>query len=119
MKKNHVFLFVLVSLVGLAFTKMSPSQSVSSYTGKAGTKSGDPVCDTISFNAQIAPVFYKNCAGCHEGISEFKSVSEYSDHILKTLTGNGAPQMPKDADPLPDSIIRQFTCWIEQGKLNN
>ncbi|MGV3631468.1 MAG: hypothetical protein ACO1O6_09680 [Bacteroidota bacterium] len=117
MKKTHIFLFLTAALAGLAFTRMSPAHRISSY--KQAIQVRDSICDTVSFNAQIAPVFFKSCVGCHEGISDYKSVSEYSDHILKALKGEGAPLMPKDADPLPESFIQQYTCWIEQGKHDN
>ena len=121
MKKHYAFLFLALALFGLAFTRFQKKPELSVYRTEATAvnPADSTACDTISFNARIAPLLYKHCAGCHEGISDFKSASEYGEHILKTLTGDGAPQMQKDAAPLPDSVIREFSCWIKQGKLNN
>lgn len=122
MKKTHIFFFLLISFTGLAFTGMSKSYRISPYSAEhimASAPADSTACDTVSFNARIMPVFLSNCVKCHEGINDYKVLMENADHILKSLKGEGAVQMPKDAAPLHDTIIRQFSCWIAQGKLNN
>lgn len=122
MKKNNAFFFLLVSLTGLAFTTLSETRGITPYN--SGQKPAElPVdstaCDTISFNAQIVPVFYNNCVKCHEGLSDYNTIMQNAGHILKALKGDGAVQMPEGSDPLHDTLIQQFSCWIAQGKLNN
>ncbi|MGV3631467.1 MAG: c-type cytochrome [Bacteroidota bacterium] len=82
--------------------------------------------DTIKFSTQILPLISDNCFSCHGvGMGQSPTFSDYTtimsnaDKILKTMRGDGAPQMPDGADPLHDTLIRQFSCWIAQGKLNN
>lgn len=86
----------------------------------------DPNCvDTISFSAQIAPMISTNCASCHDTgnstgytLTNHTNISSNASAILNSLKGN--PQlMPQGGPALNDSLIQQFTCWINQGTLNN
>lgn len=92
----------------------------------------DPNCpDTILFSTQIMnDIFAANCNGCHgaggsaSGSGEFTShttISADADQILKTLRHeSGVTAMPLGvSEPLNDSLITAFDCWIKQGKLNN
>jgi hypothetical protein len=39
---------------------------------------------------------------------------------LNSLRGEGGKQlMPQGGPALQDSLIEQFSCWVNQGKLNN
>jgi len=85
--------------------------------------------DTISFIGQIKPLFIQSCAtmGCHNAmmgaggyiLENYNQISTNATIALKTMQHNGASPMPKAQPQLPDSIIQQFECWINQGKLNN
>lgn len=80
---------------------------------------------TILFSQQIAPMIQDNCASCHDAgagtspvLSNYSEIAANGEAILSTL--HGTPQlMPQGGPALPDSLIRQFQCWIQQGKLNN
>ncbi|MCE3295201.1 MAG: hypothetical protein K0R65_915 [Crocinitomicaceae bacterium] len=82
--------------------------------------------DTIKFSTQILPMITENCFSCHdEGmgqspvLSNHATIMSHAELMLKAMKGEGAPQMPQGADPLPDSLIQQFSCWIAQGKQDN
>ena len=93
---------------------------------------GDPNCpDTILFSTQIMDdIFVTSCNGCHgvggSGASagvftSHSSVAGDADDILKTLKHeSGVTAMPLgSSQPLHDSLVTAFDCWIKQGKLNN
>lgn len=80
--------------------------------------------DTIYFSTQIAPMISSNCIGCHDvggsspTLTNYAEISDKASKILGTLQGN--PQlMPQGGPALNDSLIKQFQCWINQGKQNN
>lgn len=79
--------------------------------------------DTISFNQQILPMISNNCVSCHGGgqsptITNHSEISTHANAILNSL--KGVPSlMPSGGPALPDSLIQQFECWINQGKLDN
>lgn len=79
--------------------------------------------DTISFNQQILPMITNNCVSCHGGgqfptISNHAEIANHATAILNSL--KGVPVlMPSGGPALPDSLIQQFECWINQGKLDN
>lgn len=82
--------------------------------------------DTIKFNAQILPIISNNCFSCHDAagaqaptLSDYGTISANAEKIIKALKGEGAPQMPQGSPALHDSLIQQFECWVNQGKLNN
>jgi hypothetical protein len=100
--------------------------SVSCAKQKAPIKTVTPSeCpDTISFASQIAPMINDNCAGCHTSgqapnLSNYTEIAANADAILKTLKAEGAPLMPQGGPALNDSLIKQFSCWILQGKQDN
>lgn len=84
------------------------------------------VCtDTISFSTQIAPMIEENCAGCHGSgagtspvLSNYTEISQNADAIIQAL--RGTPQlMPQGGPALSDSLIQQFQCWLQQGRMDN
>ncbi len=118
MKKNYFLVFLSATAIAcFAFTKLSNKTELSPSNGDP-TEALDCL-DTISFNSKVMPVIFNNCVSCHKDLSEYKEVASHAKHILKALKGDGASLMPKDAAPLNDSLIKQFECWINQGKLNN
>lgn len=80
---------------------------------------------TILFSQQIAPMIQDNCASCHGAgagtspvLSNHAEIAANSEAIINTL--HGTPQlMPQGGPALADTLIQQFQCWIQQGKLNN
>lgn len=93
---------------------------------KAPANTGTFTCsDTISFSQQIAPMIQAHCSSCHGSgagttpvLSNHAEISNAATDILGTL--HGTPQlMPQGGPALADSLIQQFDCWIQQGKMNN
>ena len=91
---------------------------------------------TPSFNADVAPILEKNCLGCHSSsvhksgliLESYSSLMKGGKHgqpilphdakgslIVQMLEGDIGPQMPVNADPLPDSDIDRIKAWIDAG----
>jgi hypothetical protein len=105
------------------------------YFFESCTKDKTPVpvvsdcADTISYINQIVPILNNNCnsSGCHGNgsaaggfdLTSHANVSLSADMILKAIRHETASPMPLGASKLNDTLIKQFSCWIAQGKLNN
>jgi WD40 repeat protein len=91
---------------------------------------------TPSFSADVAPILQKNCLGCHSSsvhksgliLESYSSLIKGGKHgqpvlphdakgslIVQMLEGDIGPQMPVNADPLPDSDIDRIKAWINAG----
>lgn len=88
----------------------------------------DPACTSIiSFSNDILPIIEANCVSCHDqgnasggyNLSTYSKISANASAILGSMKGNGYQLMPQGGPALPDSIIMKFSCWIQQGKLDN
>ena len=88
----------------------------------------DPNCvDTVGFNATVLPMITQYCTGCHDTgnstgytINNHTNILTNATAILNAMRGQGGMQLMPDGGPaLPDSLIQDFNCWINQGKLNN
>lgn len=121
MKKTISIFFVLSSVAIL--TLFLPSAC---SKAKAPPALPQIVCtSTISFSQQIAPMIEENCAGCHGSgagtspvLSNYDEISQNADKMIHAL--RGTPQlMPQGGPALADSLIQQFQCWMQQGKMNN
>lgn len=121
MKKTRSIFFALGSTAAIAL-----------FLPSACTKAKTPpplpevICNgTVSFSTQIAPMIEENCAGCHgvgagtsPVLSNHAEISANADAIIHAL--RGTPQlMPQGGPALPDSLIQQFQCWLQQGTQNN
>ncbi len=80
--------------------------------------------DTVYFSTQIQPMIQQNCIGCHNiggslpTLTNYTEIASFATSILSSM--NGSPQlMPLNGTPLNDTLIQQFSCWINQGKANN
>ncbi|MNK01882.1 hypothetical protein D3C87_196950 [compost metagenome] len=119
-KLIHIFsASTCIMILGLAFPSACTKE-------KAPVKLPDVACTTtVSFSQQIAPMIQDNCASCHGSgagtspvLSNHSEISANGEMILNTL--HGTPQlMPQGGPALADTLIQQFQCWIQQGKLNN
>lgn len=117
----------LYLLSTISFAAVLSLVSASSCTkAKAPVNMGPVTCsDTISFSQQIAPMIQANCSSCHGSgagtspvLSNHAEISSAAQDILGTL--HGTPQlMPQGGPALADSLIQQFDCWMQQGKMNN
>lgn len=86
--------------------------------------------DTISFAAKIQPLVQASCAtgGCHDAssaaggynLTTHDNIAANASIMLSAMRWeNGTAAMPDGGDQLADSLLQQFSCWIQQGKLNN
>ena len=85
--------------------------------------------DTISFSNQILPILNNNCntSGCHGNgsaaggydLTNHAGVSTNAQIILSAIRHETASPMPLGANQLADSLIQQFSCWKQQGLLDN
>lgn len=85
--------------------------------------------DTISFSQRIKPMFDLNCStsGCHDvntgsggyTFDNFAEISASADISLKSMRADGVLLMPQGGPQLNDSLIQNFSCWKQQGKMNN
>ena len=81
-----------------------------------------------SFSQDILPIINNNCStsNCHNSnvqaggyvFEDYNQIEQHADIMLTAISGPN-PTMPQGLDPLPDSLIQTFDCWIKQGKLNN
>lgn len=82
---------------------------------------------TISFVNQIKPLIDQNCIGCHGPsnstgytLTNHAEISTHAAAIVNAMRNEGGFQlMPQYGPALNDTLIQQFSCWINQGKMNN
>lgn len=119
MKRLIVFPIIAASIIAVSF---------SCKKDKVSGATIDPNCpDTIYFNTQILPMMQNNCTGCHDSgnstgytITNHTNISSNASAILNAMkASNGFQLMPQGGPALNDTLIQQFSCWINQGKLNN
>lgn len=117
--------FFFVPLVTLAFLTASCKKD------KVSAVVIDPLCtDTISFSQKIQPLINQNCStsGCHDAstqasgynLTNHANIAANANIILSAMRSeSGVTPMPLGGPVLPDSLIQQFSCWNQQGKMNN
>lgn len=111
---------------------------------KTGNNTCASTCDTISFKADIIPIFTVNCAlsGCHNvanGTNHYVNLDSAQAYASITQTGTGyivagnpsysvllgqlyrgaTEHMPNNGGQLDACDIQKISCWIQQGALNN
>jgi hypothetical protein len=90
----------------------------------------------VDFQRQIVPVISSRCLECHSGekrsgglsLASYDDVIEGGRHgavvrpgnsagslIIRQLTHQAEPGMPKDEDPLDPALIALIQQWIDQG----
>lgn len=127
-----------VGVVALAATLASATPSLPGSGRLAAT-----VQDTVSFSADVLPIFEQRCAKCHgapddsgevraevslnllnyDGVmagSEFGTVIEAgsaeNSYLLEMIVEG---DMPEEGDPVPADEIAVIRAWIEAGAPNN
>lgn len=82
--------------------------------------------DTISFSNQILPMVQSYCISCHDYgnstgyiLTNHSNISANASVVYNSLLGTSVQLMPKNGPALNDTLIKQFSCWINQGKKNN
>lgn len=119
--KRIIFTLAIFSFVSIGLSCKKDKVPVSIITADCP--------DTIYFSTQIKPMILMNCStsGCHD-VSSNSAGYSFTDHtdissnasaILNAMKGNGYLLMPLGGPALNDTLIQQFSCWLNQGKLNN
>src|SRR5262245_39441039 len=120
MRKLHTFLVAwMVLLIG------------SPLSGVCGRADGNNAVGP-TFNKDIAPILYKNCAGCHRpgeiapmSLLDYSSARPWAKAIRQAVLSRQMP--PWFADPrygvfandtrLSDQEISTITAWVDGGSL--
>ncbi|MEK6285540.1 MAG: thiol-disulfide isomerase [Acidobacteriota bacterium] len=120
MNKIRVFAIALISLIALAL-----------YTLPAIQASGPgPSAKNVTFNKEVAPIFYKSCAECHRpgeaapfSVLSYKDVRPWAKSIKEKVVNRQMP--PWHADPhfgkwandprLTQAQIDTITAWVDGG----
>jgi len=106
----------------------------------APTSQGPPPADSVSFAAQIQPIFDAHCIVCHGAaingdldLTTYASLMDSigphapvvlpmnpdSSYLVQKLDGTAQPRMPQGGPYLTDEQIGRIRLWIEQGALDN
>ena len=131
MKKQYMLSLLATAVIaGMSLTKMdSPEIEIRTFVKEHAmaansmqqsivADSGECI-DEVSFAYQIKPLIDINCASCHN-FSTHESISENAALMLRAMRAEDSTVlMPLDGPALPDAFLQQFSCWINQGKLNN
>ena len=127
MKKILGYVITCLSLIAVVVScdkdkvgDFDPIEEVSVFT---------EVCtDTVFYEPTVQEIISQNCAtgGCHNTVAaggymflSYDSVAVNSAKILNAMKHQTVTLMPLGGEKLADSLIQQFECWIDQGKLNN
>jgi hypothetical protein len=94
---------------------------------KAPKSNFDPTCsDTISFSQDVMPLITDNCLSCHDDgnstgytFTSHALISDNASDMLGAMRNEGFQLMPQGGPALPDSVIKIFSCWIQNNKPNN
>lgn len=129
------FAFVAIGIIGCADfgTGVKPFDD--------GGNNGGGDTSTVSFAANVLPIFQSNCSGafCHSpcgpnNAHDFCLASHASlighenvvtpgdaqnSLLVKYIEGRESPRMPYGRLPLADSLIQVIRIWIDEGALDN
>mgnify|MGYP006182332127 CR=1 FL=1 len=82
--------------------------------------------DTVSFQSDILPLITNSCISCHDvgnptgyTFTNHTNISTHASSMLNAMRAEGGMQLMPQGGALPDVDIQKFSCWINQGKLNN
>ncbi len=122
--KKTILLVLTVAFIAVNCTKNKAEQEKKEDT--------EIPCNgvTVSYKDVIeAQIINPSCntAGCHNSsaaggysFTNFDAVADNADLINSAINHEGSfTPMPIGADKLSDTLLTQFKCWIDQGKLNN
>ena len=121
MKRKLLFLSIAAA-VAVSFLAL-PNVSADETNAKSAAKE-------VTFNKDIAPIFFKSCAECHRAgeiapfsVMSFKDVRPWAKSIKEQVTSKAMP--PWHADPnhgqwqndrrLPQSDIDKIIAWVDGG----
>ncbi|HKC86200.1 MAG TPA: cytochrome c, partial [Blastocatellia bacterium] len=120
MNKSRVILIALIGLGTAVLFSLPVSRAI-------GTKSS---AKTVTFNKDVAPIFFKSCAECHRpgestpfSVLSYKDVRPWAKSIREKVASREMP--PWHADPhvgewandrrLKQQEIDTITAWIDGG----
>ncbi|MCX6232291.1 MAG: hypothetical protein NTZ33_12200 [Bacteroidetes bacterium] len=110
-----------------ALLNLEQVTSIYAWIRQGALENAEP-CDTslYTFNADILPIFKRNCLGCHNTGSANGEITNYNQIATKAATilgritaQSGSIMPPSPANSLSGCKITKFTNWIKAGKLNN
>jgi len=118
--KSRVVFIALGCLAAVALSALPASRAT-------GTK---PPAKTVTFNKEVAPIFFKNCAECHRpgeaapfSVLSYKDLRPWAKSIREKIVNREMP--PWRADPqvgewandrrLKKQEIDTITAWIDGG----
>src|SRR5262245_41308047 len=95
-----------------------------------GAASGSKGVSTVTFNKDVAPIFFKSCAECHRpgeaapfSVLSYKDARPWAKSIREKVANRAMP--PWHADPhvgawandprLTEAEIAMISAWVEQG----
>jgi len=115
-KSKFLFFLFIAGLVGFA------------SCGKDDDEGGNNIdCDTVKFSTTIAPILSVSCttSGCHDVASVNGDYTTYAG--IESLAKDGTVEMqvitnmtmPKAGDPLSQTQLDQFQCWLDAGAPDN
>ena len=124
--KNLVY--SLTVIISVAFTFSCTKEKAAEVIPPAV----DP-CDTmtISFSADVQPIFTNNCVTCHSSANSASfangqvwethaEISANKESISTAINHEpGKTPMPYQGTKLSDSLIQIIDCWIAQGAQDN
>ena len=122
MKKTLATSIVLTFLLALGFIAVPSTRAGSAGDTKSGT--------TITFNKDVAPIFFKNCASCHRqgelapmSLLTYKDARPWARSIKEKVVTRQMP--PWHADPqyghfindarLAQEAIDTIAAWVDGG----
>lgn len=108
------FSFIVIAVVGCTYEKGEVPKPTVALTP----------CEQVSYAQHIAPVITANCIGCHNSTSSHNDLSTYEG--VKNKVDNGSfrqrvlviKDMPGYCE-LPDSVMQNIQCWLDNGAPNN
>ncbi|MFK7772939.1 MAG: hypothetical protein AB8F94_12410 [Saprospiraceae bacterium] len=118
MNKSKILFFLFIAgLIAVASCKKDDDDG-----GDGGLD-----CDTVKFSTTIAAILENSCttSGCHDVASINGDYTTYAG--IETFAKNGTLElevitemtMPKAGDPLTQTQLDQFQCWIDDGAPDN
>ncbi len=120
---KRAYIFIIPALILFSCLKEKAAKPVDQVDFPCG--------DTVKFSTVIQPNIINmscNISGCHDAatasasisLSTHAEVAAAADQVLNAIKHeSGFAAMPFGSPQLSDSLIEQFRCWIDQGKLNN
>jgi len=122
MKKIAVSTFIIATTIIACKTT---EKNIVKAPEKPAAPKIDCTTKTLTFSADIKPVFDLYCTRCHNE-NEKAGYNFMTIEAVKKAATNGSllgtikrlpgyPSMPAYADKLPDDLIANIECWINNG----